>query len=143
MGRNRVLKIGMLALLAATLTGCVERQIRVTSEPSGARVWLNDQEIGVTPCDARFTFYGKYDVRIEKSGFEAIHELRRAKAPIHEYPGIDLVATAMPTTLSNTVLWHFDLVQVAEQTGDPDAVLEDFISRAERFREQANDPGTN
>ncbi|MBL4591145.1 MAG: PEGA domain-containing protein [Phycisphaerales bacterium] len=139
MGGRQGVQIGAMLLIAATLGGCVERQIRVTSSPSGARVWLNDQEIGVTPCDARFTFYGKYDVRLEKNGYEAIHEMRRARTPVHEYPGIDLVATALPTTVSNTVRWHFDLDEVAERTGDPDTVLGELISRAQEFRGNANE----
>ncbi len=126
------------ALVATTLTGCVERQIRVTSTPSGARVWLNEQEIGTTPCQAKFTFYGRYDVRLEKTGYEPIHEPRNAKAPLHEYPGPDLIATALPSTISNTIEWHFDLTQVAEHTGDPDQALEDLITRASATKNQAN-----
>ena len=44
--RAFVLACAATALLG---TGCVERTIRVTSEPAGARVWLNDRDIGVTP----------------------------------------------------------------------------------------------
>ena len=32
----------LLAVAALALPGCVDRKIRVTSEPPGARVWLND-----------------------------------------------------------------------------------------------------
>jgi hypothetical protein len=126
------------ALLATTLTGCVERQIRVTSQPAGARVWLNDQEIGVTPCEADFTFYGGYDVRLEKPGYEPVHELRTAKAPHHEYPGADLIATMTPETDSTTITWHFDLETVAEKTLDPDEALDNLVTRAADLREQAN-----
>ncbi len=98
--------------LSSTLIGCVERQIRVTSTPAGARVWINDQQVGITPVESRFTFYGGYDVRVELEGYESINELRTAKAPLHEYPGIDLLAHAIPADFKNTVEWHFDLEQV-------------------------------
>jgi len=102
------------------LSACVERRIRVTSTPPGARVIINDQDIGHTPVETNFTFYGGYDVQVLLDGFEPVHELRNAKAPLHEYPGIDLVATALPVDFDHTVEWHFDLEEVPEAT-DPEA----------------------
>lgn len=55
---------------AVSLAGCVERTISITSDPSGALVFLNDEEIGRTPCEASFLHYGTYDVRIVKDGYE-------------------------------------------------------------------------
>ncbi len=131
--------IPMLIASAAliTLTGCVERRIRVTSAPAGARVWVNDQDIGTTPVDTRFTFYGTYDVRLELDGYESVSEPRQAKAPIHEYPGIDLVAHALPHDFDHTVEWHFDLQQVLEAT-DPTAAREQLLDRAADLRRQAH-----
>jgi hypothetical protein len=42
-----------LTLLVAT--GCVQRTMRVDSNPPGAIVWMNDQEIGRTPLERDFT----------------------------------------------------------------------------------------
>jgi len=124
----------LLTLLA--LPACVQRKIRVTSTPPGARVILNDQEIGVTPVDTRFTFYGGYDVQLLLDGYEPVHELRQARAPLHEYPGIDLVATAIPADIETTIEWHFDLLPIPEST-DPDAAREDLLDRAADLRRQA------
>ena len=56
----------VLVLMAmVSLTGCIERTISITSEPSGALVHLNDDEVGRTPLTVPFTFYGVYDVRVE------------------------------------------------------------------------------
>lgn len=98
----------LLATLGA-LSGCLERTIRVTSDPPGAMVWLNDVEIGQTPAQARFKFYGVYDVRLELDGYEPIHEGREAKAPFYEYPGPDLIASALPTRIRSNIDWHYDL----------------------------------
>lgn len=54
-----------LLALALWLTGCIERTITITSEPSGSLVHLNDEEVGRTPLTVPFTFYGVYDVRLE------------------------------------------------------------------------------
>jgi len=122
--------------LFLTLPACVQRKIRVTSTPPGARVLLNDQEIGRTPVETRFTFYGGYDIQLIKPGFEHLHELKQAKAPLHEYPVIDLAATAVPADINHTIEWHFDLTPVAESL-DPEAAREDLLNRAEDLREQA------
>ncbi len=77
--RTLIISLAVLAA-AAGLTGCVERTITVTSDPSGALVYLNDTEIGRTPVTVPFTFYGTYDVRLEHDGKwlprgQAIHAL--------------------------------------------------------------------
>ncbi|MGH7754255.1 MAG: PEGA domain-containing protein, partial [Gemmatimonadales bacterium] len=104
--------VALCSALAVLLCcgGCLQRRIVVTSEPSGAVVWINDQEVGRTPVETGFTFYGVYDVRVHKEGFEPVGEARKAKAPWYEYPGPDLVASAMPFRIRKTVRWHFDLV---------------------------------
>jgi hypothetical protein len=132
MGRFAIqLAITSLGVLI-TLGGCVERRVKVTSEPSGARVWLNDEAIGVTPCEAGFKYYGKYDVRLALDGYEPVHEGRVMKAPLYEYPIVDLAATAVPVKFESVNEWHFVLVESAEVVGDRD----DLIGRAVELRDQ-------
>ena len=131
---NSTLLIASAALL--TLTGCVERRIQVTSSPAGARVWINDQQVGTTPVETRFTFYGNYDVRVELAGYNAINESRTAKAPLYEYPGPDLIATALPHNFKPVVEWHFELSQV-EETTNPEGARDNLLERATKMRNQA------
>ena len=133
---RKTILIASCVLGSIVLSGCVQRKIRVTSTPPGARVILNDQEIGHTPVETRFTFYGGYDVQLIKPGYEHIHELRKAEAPVHEYPVVDFVATAAPTNISHTIEWHFDLTPVPEAS-DPDGAREDLLDRASDLRERA------
>ncbi len=103
--------------------GCVERRVKVTSEPSGARVWLNDEVIGETPCEAGFRFYGKYDVRLTLDGYEPVHEGRVMRAPVYEYPIVDLVAEALPVDFESVNEWHFVLVESGELDGDREGLV--------------------
>lgn len=109
---------------AWTLTGCVERTITITSDPSGALVHLNDEEVGRTPVTVPFTFYGTYDVRLEAEGYQPLWTAQEADAPWWEFPGPDLVAEAIPDAESH-LTWHFDLEPAtpAEQV-DPDRLLD-------------------
>jgi hypothetical protein len=82
----RLLCASILGLLA----GCAERSLTVNSDPSGALVYLNGQEIGRTPLKHNFTFYGDYDVVLRKEGYETLKTSRVLKAPIDETPPLDL-----------------------------------------------------
>jgi hypothetical protein len=112
------------------LTGCVDRKIRVTSEPPGARVWLNDVEIGRTPAEADFAFYGRYDVRLELEGHEPLWTDREAKAPVWQWPVLDLAAEVIPARFDDLVEWHFELEPAMETETDPAELREGLIERA-------------
>lgn len=101
-------------LLLAPAAGCLERRVSINSDPPGATVIVNDVELGRTPLEAGFTHYGLYDVRVEKDGYEPLRTSARARAPLHEYPPVDLAATALPATFSTVVPWRFTLTPASE-----------------------------
>jgi PEGA domain len=117
-----------VALTSLASVGCVRRIVRITSEPSSATVWLNDREIGRTPCEAEFTYYGTYDVRLALDGHEPLDTSAEAVAPAWDYLGPDLIAEALPTKLTSLNAWHFVLTPAAN---DHAALLE----RAKAMRE--------
>ena len=106
----------MCALCASLLVGCgtQSRRIVVTSDPSGARVHLNDIDVGVTPVEVDFTYFGVYEVHLAKDGFEPVVEAREAEAPMHEWPGFDLVAMALPGDEVTEIAGHFVLEEERE-----------------------------
>ncbi len=91
------------------LTGCVERKLTINTEPSGALVMLNDEEIGISPVTVNFQWYGDYKVRIQKEGFETIDTHRNLKAPLHDAAGLDLLATIWPERREDHYTWTFEL----------------------------------
>lgn len=123
----------ILLASAAALSGCLQRTLTITSTPPGAVVWVNDVEVGATPLDIDFTYYGGYDVRVRRDGYEPILERKKIKAPLREAPVVDLVAEAIPVNFHNRVQWHFDLTPAAE-TVEPAAAERDLIARASDLR---------
>ncbi len=111
----------LFCLAALALGGCIERRMFITSEPEGATVWLNDTEVGVTPVEVDFTYFGVYDVRLRKPGYEPLTTRAEAKAPMHEQPGVDLAAMAIPAKKPTRVDWHFTLEPVND---DPAGLIE-------------------
>lgn len=138
---KRSAMLGSVGVAALACVGCVDRKIRVTSEPPGARVWLNDVEIGTTPTEADFRFYGRYDIRLELDGYEPLWTDRKAYAPVWQYPGVDLAADLIPLRFDDVVEWHFELEPTPESTQDPEAVRGALIDRAREMR-AASDAGT-
>ena len=109
------------------MSGCVRRTIEITSEPEGALVWLNDREVGRTPCSIEFTHYGRYDVRLRRDGFEPISGFGDADEPAWDFAGADLIAEIIPAKLTSRVKWHFTMIPT---DSDEAAVLE----RAKQMR---------
>lgn len=100
-----------LVLIALTSVGCVQRMISITSEPAGALVHLNDEEVGRTPLQVPFKFYGTYDVRLEKDGYKPLWTEQATDTPWWEAPGPDLIAEAIPN-VQTTQEWHFEMEQI-------------------------------
>jgi hypothetical protein len=59
--------------LALAASGCVERELTVTSEPPGAIVYIGDREVGRTPITTPFTWYGDYDIILRREGYQTLN----------------------------------------------------------------------
>lgn len=91
-GLCRVLLLLALACLALAQTGCVRRRLTVRSSPPGAQVFVDDVEIGTTPCSAAFTYYGTRKITVIKDGFETTTVYERMNPPWYEIPPLDFVS---------------------------------------------------
>ncbi len=80
------------ALLCMLSTGCIHRRMTIRSEPAGALVLLDGEEIGYTPCSVDFTYYGTREITLIKDGYETLTVLQKVQTPWYQYPGIDFFA---------------------------------------------------
>jgi hypothetical protein len=102
-----VVGAGLVAIIVA---GCVERRLTINTDPQGAMVVLNDQEIGTSPVTVPFNWYGDYWIRIHKDGYEFLDTHRELKAPLHDYPPFDFfVQILYPGHLVDAYEWTFAL----------------------------------
>jgi len=76
----------LLSVLAglALLTGCVERTLILRSDPPGATVVVNGDELGVAPAKVEFETYGTYDVVMSAPRYCRLHALVPVKPPWYE-----------------------------------------------------------
>jgi len=114
----------MLGLLA----GCAQRTLTIDSQPEGALVYLNGEEVGRTPMKYDFQFYGDYDVTLRKDGYETLRTHQDLKEPIYMFPPIDLFSELFG--VKDRQEWTFTLAPASTQPADPQAM----ITRAEELK---------
>ena len=107
---RRLLFAFLLAAIIVCLSGCVERRLTIKTEPSGALVTLNDEELGLSPVTVGFNWYGDYKVRVSKEGYETLNTHRMLEAPAHDGFPMDFFAEVLwPGRIVDEYEWKFEL----------------------------------
>lgn len=97
-------------IVGVFLGGCVERRLTINTEPQGALVVLNDEEIGESPVTVSFEWYGDYDVRISKEGYETLDTHRKLESPWYDDFPFDFFAHLLsPERIVDEYEWTFKL----------------------------------
>jgi hypothetical protein len=132
---NRWLRTAVLLLWGVGLLahpGCVRRRLTVRSNPPGALVYVDDQEVGVTPAATPFVYYGTRKIQILADGYEPLTVKQPLPAPWYQIPPLDFfVENLWPWELRDERVVQFDLqpLQVVPN--------EKLIERAEALRGNA------
>ncbi len=126
----RSVSLFLVAAVAVVLCcGCVERQLTINTEPQGALITLNDEQIGVSPVTVSFNWYGDYWVRAGKEGFETLETHRELKAPLHDRFPFDFFTNVLyPGRIVDRYEWTFELPPRQDLT------REQLIERADALR---------
>ncbi len=74
----------VVVLMAATVTGCVERRYTIRTNPPGALVYVNGQELGTTPVSSSFTYYGDREITLQLDGYETMTVRQPINAPWYD-----------------------------------------------------------
>ena len=125
----------VVALLA--MAGCVERKLTISTNPSGAVVLLNDEEIGISPATVAFNWYGDYNVTVRKQGCETLQTHRKLTPPWYDHFPFDFFAEIIyPGRIVASYEWSFDLQPKKEID------RRELIGEAERLKEQTERPNS-
>ena len=112
--------VGLLAIVV--LAGCVERRLTINTEPADALVVLNDEEIGQSPVTVPFSWYGDYNVRISKEGFQTLRTHRKLKGPWYDkFPWDFFAQIVNPKRILDSYEWTFELAP--QQQPDRDELI--------------------
>lgn len=95
--KRRVLRtLIMLPLLVLCLTGCIRKMATITSDPPGAKVWMNGVYQGQTPVEIPYNWNWFYDFKLEKEGYETYCIRERFYAPPQHWIPFDFAAEVLP-----------------------------------------------
>jgi len=124
--------VGILVAVV-TCAGCgrVQRTMSINSEPPGAILVMNDQEVGRTPVTRDFNWYGWYDVILRKEGYKTLKTRAEIIAPVWQWVPFDLLADMSPARLKDRHQLSFKL----EPETEPPSI-DDMLGRAEQMRIQ-------
>ncbi|NLX12410.1 MAG: PEGA domain-containing protein [Phycisphaerales bacterium] len=126
---------GILFTAGVVGSGCVRRTVTINTDPQGARVWLNDREVGTSPVSVDFTWYGDYDVVIrhpsEDPKYATLKTNHRLDPPWYQQPGIDFVVEVFwPFMVHDQQEMYFALAPMEATRQDQ------LIEQATQFRER-------
>ena len=129
--RNIVKLLIAVTLCSILFYGCVERQLTIDTNPQGALVELNDELIGTSPVTVNFNWYGDYNVRISREGYETLDTHRMLKGPWYDAFPFDFFAQVLnPKKIVDKYEWTFDLETKKEVN------REQLLQDAEKLKEQ-------
>jgi hypothetical protein len=92
-------------------------------------VYVDNQQIGTTPCSVDFTYYGTREIRLVKPGYETLTVNQPIPAPWYQIPPLDFVSENLVATKirdNRTVTYN-----LAPQLIVP---REQLLERAEQLR---------
>jgi hypothetical protein len=118
-------------IVGVFVSGCVERKLTINTQPQGALVVLNDEEIGESPVTVNFNWYGDYSVRLSKEGFQTLKTHQELKGPWYDsFPWDFFAQIVYPDRIVDSYEWTFDLSP--SQPVSP----EELIQSAQNLKEQ-------
>ena len=125
----------IIAISALLISGCVERRLTINTDPQGALVVLNDEEIGISPVTVAFNWYGDYTVRINKDGYQTLNTHRNLKQPMKDVFPIDFFYEVLyPGRIVDEYEWSFTLNEYTPID------RQELLKAASAVREQAQTP---
>ncbi len=131
--RGPHLLICLVVVIVMVTPGCVRRRMLVRSQPAGATVYVDDQEIGMTPVSVEFTYYGTRKVQLIKDGYETLTVKQAFFPPWYQFPVMEFISE----TLSP---WEHRDEHVLDFQMEPQQILpaDRLLERAQELRTNAS-----
>lgn len=120
-----------LLLVACLLSpGCVRRRMTIRSNPDGATVYVDDQEIGTTPVSASYNYYGTRKIQLVRDGYETLTVMHKFQQPWYQFPPLDFVTeNLLPREVRDEQIVDIEL--------EPQCVVPtpELLNRAQQLRQ--------
>lgn len=121
-----------VAVLAGLSSGCMHRRLTVRSEPPGAAVVVDGEEIGFTPVSMDYTYYGTREITLIKDGYKTATLPYKMKTPWYQYFPLEFFT-------DNLAFTHIRDKREVVYTLEPEVLVptEEVLDRANNLRSNA------
>jgi hypothetical protein len=126
---------GLAAIALLTLTGCVERRFTIRTNPPGALVYVNGEELGPSPVSQSYVYYGPREIVLVADGHQTQKIIQPVDAPWYDNVLTDFFTeNLLPFTIRDEREFAYDMAPATS----PD--VGDLVQRAEGMRGQGQLP---
>ena len=130
--------IAVFALLI--LSGCVQRVLRIESDPPGASVYVNGKAAGKTPLEHPFDFYGEFEIVLRHTDHQSKRIVHEASPPWYAYFPMDMIVEFL---LPIFPLHDVHRIEASlQETGKIDDALRKELDTRVRSETREGDGGT-
>ena len=123
---KRAVFITLLLLMPPLLQGCIRTRAIIQSEPSGAKVTMNNKVYGYTregePLEIMLNWYWFHDFVLERPGYEDYTEQVRVKAPPYAWLPVDFFFEVLPVVILQEKKLNFVMEKLPPDSA-PEAIL--------------------
>ncbi len=106
----------------------------IRSDPPGALVQMEGEDIGYTPVSIDFDHYGTREITLIKDGYETITAMQKVRTPWHQKVGVDLFTDNFsPVKVNDRMEYTFTLNKQELVSNDQ------LLQRGRDLRNQARD----
>jgi hypothetical protein len=135
---RRALAVVLAAGTAFPAAGCMKRSLVVRTDPPGATVFVNGRDLGPSPVTVPYVHEGRFDVRVEKPGYESVALEITTPTRADAVPGPDFFAEHLSRRHRQVV--HDVRLPPLKPDSYTRSEIEAMWKRAEEFRARANEP---
>ncbi len=133
--RRRLATALLLAWTGLGLTGCVTRRYTIRTDPPGALVYVNSQELGPSPVSQSYTYYEPREIVLVADGYQTQRIIQPFPAPWYDNALTDFFTeNLVPFNIRDER--EFVYKMPVAQNPDPNALLQ----RGETLRSQGKQP---
>lgn len=113
----------------------MHRRMTIRSDPPGALVLLEGNEIGYTPVTVDFTYYGTREIKLVKDGFEPLTVMQKVPTPWYQVLPFEFVT-------DNLALQHVHDRREFSYQLQPQRIVptQELLDRASGLRSSAQIP---
>jgi hypothetical protein len=124
-----------IVLVLLLVTGCsqnMHRRMTIKSDPPGALVLMEGDEVGYTPVSVDFNHYGTREITLIKDGYETVTAMQKIRSPWYQKTPVDALADNFsPVKIKDNTEYTFTLHRQEIVSNDQ------LLQRAKGLRSQA------